>query len=74
MSGPDLQPWGGDLKMPRFIRWILRRPKDPGDTPERRHEARQPENSDVSVAENADRAIFGAWSEGHPANRQDRRG
>jgi hypothetical protein len=26
----------------------------------------------VSVAENADRAIFGAWSEGHPANKRRR--
>ena len=74
MSRRELQPWGGGLKMPRFIRRMLRRPKDPGDTRERLHEARQPESPDVSVAENADRAIFGAWSEGHPGNRRDHRG
>jgi hypothetical protein len=74
MPGRELQPWGGDVKMPRLIRRLLRRPEDPGDTPERVHEARQPEYPDVSVAENADRAIFGAWSEGHPGHRRDRRG
>ena len=74
MPGRELQPWGGDVKLPRLIRRMLGRPDDPGDTPERMHEARQPEYPDVSVAENADRAIFGAWSEGHPGNRRDRRG
>ena len=71
MSGRQLQPWGGEVKMPRFIRWMLRK-KDPGDSSERQHEARQPQYPDVTVAENADRAIFGAWSEGHPGNRRDR--
>jgi hypothetical protein len=70
MSDRELLPWGGEVTVPRFIRRMLRRPKDPGDTPERRHEARQRQYPDVSVAENADRAIFGAWSEGHPGNRR----
>jgi hypothetical protein len=74
MSNRELRPWGGDVKVPRFIRWLLKRPKDPGDTPERLHEARQPHYPDVSVMENVDRAIFGAWSEGHPGNRRHRRG
>jgi hypothetical protein len=65
----ELQPWGGELKLPRLLRWLLRRP-DPTDTPERMHERRKPQYADVSVFENADRAIFGAWSEGHPGNRQ----
>jgi hypothetical protein len=64
----ELQPWGGEVKLPRWLRWVLRRPA-PSDTPERTHEGRQPQYPDVSVAENADRAIFGAWSEGHPSNR-----
>jgi hypothetical protein len=34
------------------------------------HERRQPQYADVSVLANADRAIFGAWSEGHPGNRR----
>jgi hypothetical protein len=45
----------------------------PTDSPERVHEARQPQYPDVSVAENADRAIFGAWSEGHPGNKPPNR-
>jgi hypothetical protein len=73
MSDRQQQPWGGEVKMPRFLRWMLRR-KDAADTAERRHEARAPEYPDVSVAENADRAISGAWSEGHPGNRRDRHG
>jgi hypothetical protein len=74
MPNRELEPWGGEVKMPRLIRWMLRRPEDPGDTPERAHEARQPHYPDVSTAENVDRATFGAWSEGHPGNRRDRRG
>jgi hypothetical protein len=65
----ELQPWGGEVKLPRLLRWLLRRP-NPDDTPERAHERREPQYSDVSVLENADRAIFGAWSEGHPGNRR----
>jgi hypothetical protein len=65
----ELQAWGGELKLPRLLRWLLRRP-DPTDTPERMHERRKPRYADVSVLENADRAILGAWSEGHPGNRQ----
>jgi hypothetical protein len=69
----ELQPWGGEVQLPRWIRRLLRRPT-PTDSPERVHEARQPPYPDVSVAENADRAIFGAWSEGHPGNKgPDRR-
>ena len=69
----ELQPWGGDVRMPGWLRWALRRPAEPGDTPERIHEARQPEQPTVSVLENVDRAIFGAWSEGHPGNRSPHR-
>lgn len=70
----ELEPWGGEIRMPRWLRALLRR-SDPGDTPERVHERRRPDYPDVSVAENADRAIFGAWSDGHPGNkRRERRG
>jgi len=65
----ELQAWGGEVKVPRWIRRLLRRPT-PSDTPERVHESRQPSYPDVSVAGNADRAIFGAWSEGHPGNKR----
>lgn len=65
----ELEPWGGEVGLPRWVRWLLRRPKST-DTPERAHEARQPHNPEMSVLENADRAIFGAWSEGHPGNKR----
>jgi hypothetical protein len=64
----ELQPWGGELRLPSLMRRLLRRPA-PTDTPERVHESRQPQYPGVSVLENADRAIFGGWSEGHPGNR-----
>jgi hypothetical protein len=65
----ELEPWGGELQMPGWLRRLLRRPEGPGDSPERTHEARRPEVPDVSVAENVDRAVFGGFSEGHPGNR-----
>jgi hypothetical protein len=37
-------------------------------------QSRHADYPDVSVAENADRAIFGGWSEGHPGNRDRPRG
>jgi hypothetical protein len=30
----ELQPWGGEVKLPRLLRWLLRRPAS-SDTPER---------------------------------------
>jgi len=68
----ELQPWGGEVQLPRWVRRLLRRPI-PTDTPERIHEGRQPHYPDLTVLENADRAIFGAWSEGHPGNKQPHR-
>jgi hypothetical protein len=65
----ELEPWGGELRMPPLLRRILRRKPDPGPSPERKHEGRKPQGPGVSVAENADRAIFGGFSEGHPGNR-----
>ena len=65
----ELEPWGGDLRMPSWLRRILRRTPDPGPSPERMHERRKPQDPGVSVAEQADRAIFGGFSEGHPGNR-----
>lgn len=76
MSG-ELKPWGGDVWVPQWLRRLFGR-ADAGDTPERTAESgRQSRHAaypDVSVAENADRAIFGGWSEGHPGNRDRPRG
>jgi hypothetical protein len=77
MSNRELQPWGGDVRVPQWLRRVFRR-GDAGDSPERaaeaRHDAHRAKHPDVSVAENADRAIFGGWSEGHPGNRDRPRG
>ena len=56
----ELEPWGGDLRLPGWLRRLLKRPAAPSDSPERVHEARQPRTPDVSVAENVDRAVFGS--------------
>jgi hypothetical protein len=73
----QLEPWGGEVHIPRWLRWMLRR-GGVGATAERarerQREARHPEPQNVSVAENADRAIFGGFSEGHPGNREPPRG
>ena len=67
----ELEPWGGDVKVPAWIRRLLRRPA-PTDTPERIHEARRPQDPGITVLENVDRAIFGGWSECHPGNKRPR--
>jgi hypothetical protein len=64
----ELQPWGGPVELPRWLRRLVGRPAST-DTPERVHESRKPASSDITPLENVDRAIFGAWSEGHPGNR-----
>jgi hypothetical protein len=70
----ELEPWGGEVHLPRWLRRLLRRSDDPGPSPERMREGRKQAPPDVSVAENVDRAIFGGFSEGHPGNRgRDRR-
>lgn len=70
------QPWGGELKVPGWLRRLARRPKGE-DTAERADERgwehRHPDEG-PSVLENVDRAIFGAFSEGHPGNREEPRG
>ncbi len=66
----ELEPWGGELRLPGWVRRLLRRSAGPGDTPERMHEGRKARAPDVSVAENVDRAVFGGFSEGHPGNKR----
>jgi hypothetical protein len=73
----QLEPWGGEVKVPRILKRLLRR-KDTEDSPERADEARRTahraQGPEVSVLENADRAVFGGFSEGHPGNRDAPRG
>ena len=37
------EQWGGDVHLPHWMRRVLHRPEPPGDTPERTHEARKPQ-------------------------------
>lgn len=73
----QLEPWGGEVHVPRWVRRLTRRP-DPGDSPERaqerRLEATKAQEPEVTPLENADRAIFGGFSRFHPGNQEPRRG
>jgi len=62
MSERQQEAWGGEVRMPRWLRRMLRRPEPPGATPEGAHEARQPQ-PERSVAKNADRAAVGVLSD-----------
>jgi hypothetical protein len=77
MTQRELEPWGGDLRVPSWLRRLARRPAST-DTPERAREAQRealhPKESDTTVAEAIDRAIFGGFSPGHPGNRPAPRG
>jgi hypothetical protein len=59
------EPWGGEVRLPRWLRRLLRRPPDPGDSPERARERtrqeRQPEQANASAAENIHRAGSGTF-------------
>ena len=45
------QAWGGDVRLPGWLRRLLGRPVAPLDTPEAAHEARQPRRSDYARLE-----------------------
>jgi len=69
----ELEPWGGDVRMPRWLRRLLRRPTDPEDTPEREHERHKGQRPDKSVAGAADRAAVGPLSELYKEGRRQKR-
>ena len=62
MSNRPQEAWGGEVRTPRWLRRMLRRPEPLGDTPEGAHEARKPQ-AGPSVGTNADRAAVGALSD-----------
>jgi hypothetical protein len=66
------EQWGGEVRMPRWLRRVLRRPEPVGDTPEAAHEVRKAQPS-VSVAQNADRAAVGPLTELYHEGRRKRR-
>jgi hypothetical protein len=69
MSTKELEPWGGELRMPRLLRRLLHRPEIPEDSPERRHEKHNPPATTDTPLMAVDRAILGGFSDAHPGNR-----
>ena len=55
MARKQLETWGGEVHLPRWLRW--RHKAEPGDTPERLHEGERALEPERSVLENADRAL-----------------
>jgi hypothetical protein len=72
MSNRQQEAWGGEVRMPRWLRRLLKRPEPLGDTPEGTHEARKPQPG-PSVGQNADRAAVGVMSELYHEGRTERR-
>jgi len=68
----ELEPWGGEVHMPGWLRRLLRRPREPGDTPERTREPHLPDHS-PTVLENANRAATGALVDLYKDGRETRR-
>jgi hypothetical protein len=69
----ELEPWGGDVRLPRWMRRLLRRPAAHGDTPQRAHERHKGDHPEKSVARAADRAAVGPLSDLYREGRKDRR-
>jgi hypothetical protein len=72
MSNRHQEAWGGEVRMPRWLRRLLGRPEPLGDTPEAAHEKRKPQ-PEPSVGQNADRAAVGVMSELYHEGRAERR-
>ena len=69
----ELEPWGGELRMPGWLRRMLRRGPAPDDGAERVHERRNAETTVETPLMAIDRAIFGPFSEAYPDKRAPRR-
>ena len=73
----ELEPWGGEVRIPSWLRRLLRRPLDTGDSPERAaervHERLNPGEPTVTVFENCDRALLGGFTELRPQRPPARR-
>ena len=68
----ELEPWGGEVHMPRWLRRLLRRGGPTADTPERAHERHKPADPGATVGEAADRAAAGTLTELFHEGRQER--
>jgi hypothetical protein len=71
MSYREPEAWGGELRMPSALRRLLHRPAPAGDSDEAVHEKRHPAQDLTTPLENVDRAVLGAWSEGHPGHQRN---
>ena len=76
MSSRQQEAWGGEVRMPRWLRRMLRRPVPLEDTPEGAHEARKPQ-SGPSVRQGAGRGggdlMSNLYHEGRAERRAKRR-
>jgi hypothetical protein len=72
VSNREPEAWGGEVRMPRWLRRLLKRPEPLEDTPEAAHEKRKAQPG-RSVGENADRAAVGVMSELYRDGRKKRR-
>jgi hypothetical protein len=72
MPKQELEEWGGEVHLPRWLRRVLRRPDPLGDTPERSSEWTPPPPQ-RSVAENANRAATGVMADLYREGREGRR-
>lgn len=71
MPKKELEQWGGEVHMPRWMRRVLRRPDPLGDTPEKTTEW-QPPGRQGSVTKNANRAASGALVDLYNEGREGR--
>ena len=72
----ELEPWGGEVRMPRWLARLLHRTPDTpdtADTAERAHERHKPEYPDRTVFENVDRALFGGVYQPAAGDKRPRR-
>lgn len=68
----ELEPWGGEVHLPRWVKKVLRRPPDADDTPERAAEPRRAKAGPTPF-ENANRAATGAMVDLYNEGRDMRR-
>lgn len=59
----EREPWGGEVRIPRWLRSLLRVRPFPGTLPERAHERHHRQRPDKSVAQVADCAAVGILSD-----------
>jgi hypothetical protein len=71
MPKRELEEWGGEVRVPRWLRRLLRRPDPPGDTPEKQGEWTPPPRQ-RTVLENANRAATGVMADLYNDGREGR--